>query len=293
MAKDLRHGRPDNGRSKPKTVGSLFAGIGGFDLGFERAGWRTKWQVEIDPTSRAVLAARFPKAKRFEDVRKCGEKNLEKVDCITAGFPCQDFSAAGQRTKRRGLDGERSGLFWEALRIAREIRPTWLVFENVTGLLALNNGKDFVAIIRALAEGGYLGCWRVLNAQYFGVPQNRRRVFLVGGFGRIPPAEFIFDAAPVEAIPSASAKITIPRGPQSFAANTLTAGTAASQIGLGHEVLVAEENGWRSMVERERMSRVHGIPAGVDGRDFARRHAAGNAVVPAMAKWIAEILGRA
>jgi DNA (cytosine-5)-methyltransferase 1 len=189
------------------TIGSLFAGIGGFDLGFENAGYNTAWQVELNPVNRAVLADRFPHAQRFNDVRECGAHNLTPVDVLTGGFPCQDISLAGARyanKEKRGLRGERSGLFWEVIRIIKEIQPRWVVLENVVNLLAVNDSEDFETVIRALADCGYVGCWRVLNAQYFGVPQQRRRIFLVAGLGRMPPMELLADAAPVDAIPPAS-----------------------------------------------------------------------------------------
>ena len=101
------------------TVGSLFAGIGGFDLGFERNGFEVRWQAEQDTKAQAVLSARFPKARLYGDVRTVGAANLEPVDVICGGFPCQDVSVAG---KRKGLGGERTGLFWEAVRIIDELK---------------------------------------------------------------------------------------------------------------------------------------------------------------------------
>lgn len=173
---------------KKPTIGSLFAGIGGFDLGFERAGFITRWQVEIDPTSRAVLADRFPHAEQFSDVRSCGKGNLAPVDVITAGFPCQDISIAGSiGGARPGLSGNRSGLFFEVVRILNEVQPSWVVLENVPHLITVNDSRDFETVIKSLAECGYVGFWRVLDARYFGVPQGRRRVFLVAGLGRMPP----------------------------------------------------------------------------------------------------------
>lgn len=172
-------------------IGSLFAGIGGFDVGFENAGYRTAWQVELNPTNRAVLADRFPHATQFEDVRHCGAHNLIPVNVLTAGFPCQDISIAGSRPNNkdtRGLRGQRSGLFWEVIRILKETQPRWVVLENVVNLLAINDSQDFETVIGALAQCGYVGCWRVLNAQYFGVPQQRRRIFLVAGHRRMPPS---------------------------------------------------------------------------------------------------------
>ena len=270
------------------THGSLFAGIGGFDIGFEQAGFKVKWQVEINPVLRAVLADRFPRSAQYADVCSCGSHNLEAVDCITAGFPCQDLSSMGSLSERRGLQGERSGLFWEAIRIFREVQPRWVVLENVTGLLYCNDGRDMQTVIEALAGCGYLGFWRVLNAQYFGVPQNRRRVFLVAGLGRYPTFEFLADAGSVEALPISAEKIEVLRHEAAFAGNTLTARNNSTRIGLGCEVLVAEENGWRQMADRQRGIEVHGLPTGLDDANVLATYAAGNAVVPAVARWIAE-----
>src|SRR3990167_7832126 len=134
------------------TVGSLFSGIGGFDLGFERAGFRVVWQVKNDVKARSVLAARFPTARLYDDVRTVGEANLEPVDVICGGFPCQDVSVAG---KREGLIGARTGVFWEIVRIARELKPRWMVLENVPGLLTSHGGRDFHTVLAALADCGF------------------------------------------------------------------------------------------------------------------------------------------
>jgi DNA (cytosine-5)-methyltransferase 1 len=283
-------------RKKP-TLGSLFAGIGGFDLGFERAGWRTAWQVEINPINRAVLAHRFPHARRFEDVRAVGAKELRNVDCVTAGFPCQDISTSGYNRKDRsavGLAGERSGLFFQVVRILREIQPAWVVLENVPALLFSNNCQDIETVIRSLAECGYVGFFRVLDAQYFGSPARRRRVFLVAGLGRYPPIDLLADAAPVEAIPSAFDNIAQPRDADAWPGYTLQASNAAARIDFGCELFVAEQNRWGAMVERERTSRDSGVRAGLDAANLAEVFSAGNAVCPHVAEWIARhLLGKA
>lgn len=174
------------------TLGSLFSGVGGFDLGFERAGMQTAWQVEIEPFCKKVLAARFPNAERFDDVLLCGSHNLKPVDVLCGGSPCQGFSVAG---KRGGLDDERSGLFRQYARILRELRPAWFVFENVPGLLSQNNGRDFAEVLRIfMVDCGYGVSWRVLNSQFFGVAQRRRRLFVVGSLGRPCPASILFES---------------------------------------------------------------------------------------------------
>ncbi|MBS1885649.1 MAG: DNA (cytosine-5-)-methyltransferase [Actinobacteria bacterium] len=162
------------------NVGSLFAGIGGFDLGLERAGFEIEWQVELDPYCRAVLERRFPKASTFEDVREVGAANLAAVDVVCGGFPCQDLSGAG---KGAGIDGARSGLWTEFARIVRELRPRYVLVENVPALLT-GKGKrwDRAPIGRVLgdlAEAGYDAEWASLSAREFGAPHLRRRVWIV------------------------------------------------------------------------------------------------------------------
>lgn len=272
------------------TIGSLFAGIGGFDLGFERAGYKTAWQVELDADCREVLARHFPSAHRHDDVRTAGAHNLARVDVITAGFPCQDVSSMGARA---GLAGARTGLFWEVCRIAEEIRPQWLVLENVVGLLNSNAGQDFGTVIQALAERGYVGCWRVLDSQYFGVAQGRRRVFVVAGLGRQPPIGLLADAAPVDAIPRTLAPSQTSRPADGWPAYCLLAKSAPSIIALSCETLVCHRGGRGAMVERARVSDVAGIPVGLDARDHREARAAGNAVCVPVARWIAQHLREA
>jgi DNA (cytosine-5)-methyltransferase 1 len=159
--------------SKPLTFGSLFAGIGGFDLGFERAGMVCKWQVEIDDYANRVLRKHWPNVHRERDILQCGGHNLEQVDVICGGFPCQDISYAGRGA---GLDGERSGLFFEAVRVVRELQPRCVVLENVAALLA--RGLD--RVLGTLAEIGYDAEWHCIPAAAFGLPHYRERVFIMG-----------------------------------------------------------------------------------------------------------------
>lgn len=169
---------------------SLFTGIGGFDLAFKNAGMECAWMCEIDKKCQEVLRKNFNGVKIYDDVRSIGRDNTESVDLICGGFPCQDLSIAG---KRAGLAGERSGLWFEFARIIDEIEPKWVVAENVPGLLSSNRGRDFAVIIRWMAERGYGVSWRILDAQYFGVPQRRRRVFIVGSLGSGRSAEVLFE----------------------------------------------------------------------------------------------------
>jgi DNA (cytosine-5)-methyltransferase 1 len=154
------------------TFGSLFAGIGGFDLGFERSGMVCKWQVEIDDYATKVLEKHWPRVHRERDIRQCGATNLERVDVICGGFPCQDISYAGLGA---GLDGERSGLFFEAIRVVRELRPRVVVLENVAALLT--RGLD--RVLGTLAEIGYDAEWHCIPAASIGAPHIRDRVFII------------------------------------------------------------------------------------------------------------------
>jgi DNA (cytosine-5)-methyltransferase 1 len=157
------------------TFGSLFAGIGGFDRGLERAGMRCVWQVEIDDYCRRVLAKHWPDVERLEDVRECGAHNLEPVDLICAGFPCQPVSCAG---KRQG-DADDRWLWPEFHRVIRELKPRWVVGENVPGLLSANVGRLFGEILRDLAACGYAVEWDCIPASAVGAPHRRDRVWIV------------------------------------------------------------------------------------------------------------------
>ena len=154
------------------TMGSLFAGIGGFDLGFSRAGFDVVWQVEIDAYAQKVLAKHFPEAKRYGDIRDCGRANLVPVDVICGGFPCQDISNAGLRA---GMDGERSGLWGEMHRIISELRPHYVLVENVAALL----GRGIGRVLGDLAEIGYDAEWEVISAADLGAPHLRERVWIM------------------------------------------------------------------------------------------------------------------
>lgn len=171
----------------------LFAGIGGFSCGFERAGVKTVAGVEIDAAARRVFARNFPDAALFDDVTKVGGDDLRAVGfvpgrgIITAGWPCQDISVARRGRSgpddQDGLAGARSGLFFEVVRLLGELQPQWFVLENVPRLLSINGGRDMGTVVSTLGQCGYGVAYRVLDAQYFGVPQRRRRVIFVGNLG--------------------------------------------------------------------------------------------------------------
>ena len=156
---------------KPLQVGSLFSGIGGFDLGLERAGHEIVWQVESDSYCRKVLAKHWPDVPCYEDIHDMGAHNLAEVDVICGGFPCQPVSVAG---KREAQDDER-WLWPEFARIIRELRPQYVLVENVPGLLIRGMGD----VLAALSTFGYDAEWGIVSAASVGAPHLRKRIFIV------------------------------------------------------------------------------------------------------------------
>ena len=210
--------------NKQLTLGSLFSGSGGFELGAVLAGIKPIWNSDIEPFAIRVTTKRFPDVKHYGDVSTLNGAELEPVDVITFGSPCQDLSIAG---KRAGIqDGERSNLFFQAIRIIREMReathgekPRYAVWENVPGAFTSNGGEDFKAVLEAiigvieekapsvpspeqgrwppadlLVGDGWSVAYRVLDAQYWGVPQRRKRIFLVADFAGDSAPKVLFDS---------------------------------------------------------------------------------------------------
>ena len=202
------------------TLGSLFDGSGGFPLGGMISGITPLWASEIEPFPIRVTTKRLPFMKHYGDVSRLNGANLEPVDIITFGSPCQDMSVAGRRA---GLDGSRSNLFYEAVRIAKEMRedtngryPTWLFWENVPGAFSSNGGADFKAVLDEIrkikdpeadtprpAKWPNAGCiladdhsvaWRVFDAQYWGVPQRRKRIYLVADLAGQRAGKVLFES---------------------------------------------------------------------------------------------------
>ena len=202
------------------TLGSLFDGSGGFPLGGVLSGITPIWSSEIEPFPIRVTTARFPNIKHYGDISKMNGAAVEAVDIITFGSPCQDMSVAG---KRNGLDGSRSSLFYEAIRIIKEMReatngryPRFIVWENVPGAFSSNKGEDFKAVLEEVCKikdeqvsiskpskwenagrimgDGYSVAWRLLDAQYWGVPQRRQRIYLVADFDGGCAGKILFES---------------------------------------------------------------------------------------------------
>ena len=199
------------------TYGSLFAGVGGIDIGLDSAGLNCLFQVEIDESCQQTLSYHWPDVSKYRDIKDVSGHDLPPVDLITFGSPCQDLSVAG---KRAGLDGERSGLFHEAVRIIKEMRektngeyPKISIWENVTGALSSNGGADFGQVLYEMDEAGAcLSEWAVLDAQYFGVPQRRRRIYLISVYDPAIAARCPDKILPVSQSSSGNTKKSIKQG---------------------------------------------------------------------------------
>lgn len=160
--------------------GSLCSGIEAASVAWEPLGWQPAWFAEIEPFPSAVLKHHWPHIPNRGDMSKFQEWPNDPINLLVGGTPCQSFSVAGLR---RGLADPRGNLMLTYLAIANRYRPEWLVWENVPGVLSSNRGRDFAAFLNGLAELGYGFAYRVLDAQYFGVPQRRRRIFVVSHIG--------------------------------------------------------------------------------------------------------------
>lgn len=213
--------------NKNLTLGSLFDGSGGFPLGGLISGITPLWASEVEPFPIRVTTKRLPQITHYGDVSKLNGAEVPPVDIITFGSPCQDMSVAG---KRSGLDGERSGLFYQAVRIVKEMRcktngkyPRFVVWENVPGAFSSNKGEDFKAVLEEICKikdehisvpqsgkwtnaGEIVGeqfslAWRVLDAQYWGVPQRRKRIYLVADFAGQCAGKILFESEGVSGYP--------------------------------------------------------------------------------------------
>ena len=248
------------------VIGELFAGIGGLGLGLERAipGARIAWQVEQNPFCRHILEKHWPEARRFEDVRTVTKEQLETVDIIAAGFPCQGASVAG---KRLGLSDDRTALWWEVVRIASVLRPRYLVLENVPGLLTVSGGRDFGTVLGSMAQIGYDAEWTCISASEFGAPHIRERLFIIGTTANANSVDFFRRNDPVL---SSQKKKTKENREITY-----------SEALRGSEI--ARRNYWASKSSSPFCGMDDGIPKRVD-----RLRALGNAVVPQCAEWIGQ-----
>ncbi len=264
------------------TVGSLFAGIGGFDLGLERAGMCVRWQCEINEWCRRVLAKHWPHVKRYGDITTIDWSTVEPVDVLCGGFPCQDISLAGRGA---GLTGERSGLWFEYVRAIDALRPSYVLIENVAALRS--RGLD--QVLGSLAALGYDAEWHCIPACAVGAPHRRDRVWIVAH-------------AESEPFNGISSRLQSPereernqfRGGGEDVADTerersqrrgdgrAVTGSSGLCGGAGtdeNESIRRAGIGWLPEPDVGRVA--HGVPSRVD-----RLRGLGNAVVPQIAEWL-------
>lgn len=286
------------------NVASFFAGIGGFDLGFERAGAKVVFQCEIDKFCRSVLKKHWPTVPLAGDIKMVESTQIPKsANVWTGGFPCQDVSLANQG-KRKGLEGERTGLFFEFIRLVERNHPSWIVLENVPGLLNSNNGEDFRTIISSLGELGYGVSWRVLDAKYFGTPQRRRRVYIVASYRNIRASEVLFESGASQEVHRASlgerdlstsgfatgiGKSTIYSIQHATIGRKPEAGPQAKGFRNDGETYTLDSRGSADVVcktnDAFRVRKTSGFSERVDS---ARHRAIGNAVCVPVVEWIAK-----
>ena len=287
------------GKDTPKpqnlTLGSLFDGSGGFPLGGLLAGITPVWASEIEPFPIRVTTKRLPFLKHLGDISTVNGADIEPVDIITFGSPCTDMSVAG---KRAGLDGQQSCLFYQAIRIVKEMRcktngryPRFIVWENVPGAFSSNKGEDFRAVLEAVCDlkgegvsvpeppkgkwanagcivaDGFSLAWRVLDAQYWGVPQRRKRIYLVADFTGGSAGKILFESEGVSGYSAAG-----------FRAWQGAAGGAADRVGTSGCVCLNDQGGSRMDVTEEKTSTLraeaHHPPCVLESAGFCTEHSA-------------------
>lgn len=277
------------------TLGSLFSGSGGFELGGLLAGITPVWASEIEPFPIRVTTKRLPFMEHLGDISTVSGADIAPVDIITFGSPCTDMSVAG---KRAGLDGSQSCLFYEAVRIVKEMRcatngeyPRFIVWENVPGAFSSNKGEDFKAVLEAVCSikgesvsvpeppkgkwssageimaDGFSLAWRVLDAQFWGVPQRRKRIYLVADFAGGSAGKVLFES---EGVSGYSA--------EGFRAWQRTAGGAADRIGAAGGVCLNDQGGSRMDVTEEvtctLRAEAHHPPCVLESAGFCTEHSA-------------------
>lgn len=281
---------------------SFFAGIGGFDLGFQRAGMTPVFHCEIDPYCQTVLKRHWPEVPLHGDICTLKHAEIPQAELWAGGWPCQDVSHAN--TQRKGIGGERSGLFFKLADLAREVKPRWLVLENVSGLLSSDEGSAFESVIDELEKIGYLGVWFTCNTLSAGLPHNRERIFLIGSYRSESAYHFYLNSSKLlrdnpareesgkrgEARPciseefiSDSPLLVQRRGGFGYTKAKSYSPTIRAQTG-GHQgghtdrpILCGQK------LDVDRVRETDGVPRGLDGR---RGRFIGNAVAPPIAEFI-------
>lgn len=304
---------PYQARSQKHTVASFFAGIGGFDIGFENAGFDVTVQCEIEPFCVSILNMHWPKIPKLSDIKEVTINDIPTSTVWVGGFPCQDLSLA-RMGKREGLRGSKSGLFYEFARLVGEGKPRVIVIENVAGLLSSHKGRDLGIVISTLAELGYAVGWRTFNSKNFGVPQSRQRVYIVGCYrDERGPGKILFEPecgegnntksgsngekseTPFQKIvgdPSGEGPVIQSIAYCLYATSARHTGTDWSRnyvcypnAGMVRRLIPSECEGVMAFPRNWTLPKNHILEG--DDLDSARYHALGNAVTPPVAEWIA------
>lgn len=284
-------------------IASFFSGIGGFDLGFERVGMEVVFQCEKNQFCQKVLKKHWPHVLLKSDINKIVADDIPDADLWCGGFPCQDLSLANQG-KRKGFEGERSSLFYEFIKLLKDKtpKPNWVVMENVPGLLNSAKGQDFQSLLTKMDEFGYCVSWRILDAKYFGVPQRRRRLFIVGSYRSASSINVLFgeESSPVypNALRSQKQAIAPSNGKSHQEPNLYviqhasigripTAGPQAKGYRNDGESWTLDSRGSADVVcatnDSFGIRETPGISRGMDG---ARYRSLGNAVTVPVIEWI-------
>ena len=283
---------------------SFFAGIGGFDLGFQQAGLSPVFHCEIDPYCQVILKRHWPEVPLHGDITTLSASSVPDSDLWCGGWPCQDLSNAN--SQRAGLGGSRSGLFFDFVRLAEERKPKWLVLENVSGLLSADGGTAFERVTDELEKIGYVGIWFTCNLLDAGHPQNRERVFIIASYRNDSAYEFYSDGGELlghnqtrktrwarrENGPKLSAQpvsddplLVQRRGGFGYTqarsySPTIRAQTGRHQGGHTDRPILCGQK-----LDLERMREANGVSGRMDGR---RGRFIGNAVAPPIARYIGE-----
>lgn len=281
---------------------SFFAGIGGFDLGFQQAGMTPSFHCEIDPYCQTILKRHWPEVPLHDDITTITEGTIPEVDLWAAGWPCQDLSHAN--SKREGLSGSRSGLFHHFTELARQATPRWIVMENVSGLLSADGGEALETVVDELEKIGYLGVWFSCNTLSAGLPHNRERVFLIGSYKSERAYHFYSDGGELlrSDTPRASSGArgkTRPDIQEEFISDTPLLVQRRGGFGYtkarSHSPTIRAQTGGHQgghtdrpilcgqKLNLDRMRETDGFPRRLDGR---RGRFIGNAVSPPIAKFI-------
>lgn len=288
---------------KTYKIASFFAGIGGFDIAFERNGFETAFLCEINPFCQSILNAHWPDVTKGGDINAIELTDIPRVDVWCGGFPCQDISVARGSSQRLGLSGTRSGLFYRFAELIDQAKPKVVIIENVEGLFTSNGGRDFGVILQTMTSMGYAVGWRLFNSRYFGVPQSRTRVYLCCWLNQPGKAlQVMFDRAGAEKpkhsrtdfITESNRPNTYPKVPK---VSYCLAATSGRHTGTDwSRTYVVCHNGVRRMTPLE-SERLQGFPdnwtapvdfhGDVEDVNSLRYTAIGNAVSIPVVEWVA------